>query len=236
MDFDRAVLNIAISRIETLNDKRRAYLVKDVAATPGYTPSPNPHLTADTLLQTLKNLRTNDSLKLYYDVMLNQCLVLLVSFFGAAVRSLFESLVVRSLEEERNPALLKEELVLTVGQLADTGERWTTVVAAALAESKGVSFQDMKSIGRAFGDYCGYVPNKDRDVNNIILGQAARHAIVHQGAIVDNRMVRQLEGAAPRAVKPFVSVGEYLKFERDELAIIGASMETYLNTVIAQAP
>jgi hypothetical protein len=45
------------------------------------------------------------------------------------------------------------------------------------------------------------VMERDKDVNNIILGQACRHVIAHRGAVVDERLVRQVKGAQPRTIK-----------------------------------
>jgi hypothetical protein len=48
-----------------------------------------PGLLPDALISVLRNIKRNESLKAHYQALYNQWLVLLVSYFGSAVRDLF---------------------------------------------------------------------------------------------------------------------------------------------------
>jgi len=73
--------------------------------------------------------------------------------------------------------------------------------------------------------------NRGPDTNNVICGQAARHVIVHAGAVVDARMVRQVSGAKPRTLKPNIAEKQPLKFSPQEVRELGASMKVYVDAV-----
>ena len=53
----------------------------------------------------------------------------------------------------------------------------------------------MQSVSRSFKKWLGYAPARDERTNDIIVGQAARHAIVHANAVTDERFVSQVRGA-----------------------------------------
>lgn len=236
MRFDSDVLEVAIARVEKLNDKWKAYLVRDARPDPsGRPPTPNPSYTADTLLSQLRGIRGHGSLRGRYDLILNQCIVLLVSFFGSAAHELCIALVARALKEERNPALLDLTLKVSVGDLRASGADWEQAVARSLVDAGGYSFQDMKSAGRAFRDLCGLEPPQDRVVNTIIMAQAARHAIVHSGARIDGKLLRQVENAHPRDLMCNPVEGDEISCTEGEIELVGDAMKGYLSTVAEHA-
>lgn len=64
--------------------------------------------------------------------------------------------------------------------------------------------------------------------NDIILGQAARHVIVHNMAIVDAKMLKQIHAAVPRSLKLDCAIGEKIAFTREEIEVLGTRMEEYV--------
>jgi hypothetical protein len=68
-------------------------------------------------------------------------------------------------------------------------------------------------------------------MNNIILAQAARHVIVHGGALVDAKCVKQVRDASPRDVNPAISIGEVLAFTPSEVETVASSMEEFVADV-----
>ena len=82
---------------------------------------------------------------------------------------------------------------------------------------------------RAFDDYLNIRIEKDEDVNNIILCQACRHVIAHRGAVVDERMMRQIRAAEPRTVKQRLKDREVVQFDSDEIRLLSDSISRYVN-------
>lgn len=90
----------------------------------------------------------------------------------------------------------------------------------------------MKNIARAFKSYLEFEPPKDKDVNNIILALACRHAIVHSGALVKDRTIKQASNATPREVKQDLRIDQRIIFTTDEIRTIEMSMTNYVHNLI----
>jgi predicted protein tyrosine phosphatase len=69
---------------------------------------------------------------------------------------------------------------------------------------------------------------KDRRANNIILGQAARHVIVHAGARVTERMMRQVSKATPRTLKQELKPDAALTFLKEEVLELKGEMIAFV--------
>jgi hypothetical protein len=229
LNFDVIVLKLVIHNIEALNQRWKTYLRRE---------SPNAKLnakyTADDLLKLVTSIRDNDSLGGQYRAMQNQCLVLLVSFFSSSTRALFRSLVVQELESS-NAQILQERLEFTVADLCGDEPPLSELVADALEEKKSISFQDMKGIGRAFQTVLGKEPERYEQVNDIIVAQACRHAIVHADSKADDRFMKQIATANPRQLKPDITLRQEISFTEDEIELAGSSMYKYLSNVIVFA-
>jgi hypothetical protein len=112
------------------------------------------------------------------------------------------------------------------------------LVAEAIADQGENSWQDMQSIGRAFAKYFGRAPERDAVVNDIIVAQAVRHAVVHAGAKVDRRLLSQIRKASPRSFEPALALDQPIKLTPDEVRLCGQSMLTYLrrlNDIVREA-
>lgn len=221
MNFDRDFMDIAIQSVTSLRDRLRNHHELD-----------NPGLTADKTLEQLKGFRTHDSLRSRYETIFNQALVLLVSYFGSSMQDLFKMGVSAALVGSAQPRLLQEELRLTLQDICDLNFDLKEATPELLIRARDISFQDMQSIHRAFKNHLGIEIEKDRDVNNIILGQGCRHVIVHVGSLVSERLVKQVSNAVPRDVKPRIVPGEHVQFSEAEVNIIAISMKNYLRTVV----
>jgi hypothetical protein len=88
-----------------------------------------------------------------------------------------------------------------------------------------------KSIGRAFDQYLGFKPQRNNHVNNIILAQACRHAIVHNGSKADVKLLKQIADAKPRDLKQTLSSDQKIQFEPSEIKLIGESMKHYMRAL-----
>lgn len=220
MNFDRDVLSFAIEAIEELQVRLAHHHRLD-----------NPQLTAARTLQMLRGYREHDSLRPRYKTIFNQALVLLVSYFGSAVHDAFRVGVSTALTSERDLPLLREQLKITFAELKEANFDLRTRAPDLLVNAKDISFQDMKSIARAFKDNLAIEIERSPLVNEIILAQACRHVIVHAGSVADDALVRQLSGANPRTLKPAIVAGELVEFTPEEVTSAATAMVTYLRNL-----
>jgi hypothetical protein len=217
MQFDHVILNFAIT---TLTDLRDALSKQGIH---------NPAMTAVNTLQMLKNVRENDSLRSRYEVIFNQCVVLIVSVFASAVADLFREGINVLVKGRKAGGLREEELHLKIGDIQDMEFDLTGRLGHLLAEKKDISFQDMKSIHRAFRDYFDVELQRDRIVNNIFFSQASRHIIVHDAARINDRFTKQIAGVRPRDIKGELEGQEMIQFDPNEVRIIADSMLSYFS-------
>ena len=218
IEFDRVVLDSCITQISNLADRLEA---RGFAKT-------HPTLGADKTLQSLKNIRQNDSLRPHYAEMFNQSLVLLVSYFGLSIRDLFKGCFTCVLQSGKLGKLGKFDVKVSLADLQIGIDDFPGKLADIFVAQKEISFQDMQSIGRAFDEYLGFKPEKDKSVNNLILAQACRHVIVHSGSKADAKLLKQIADAKPRDLKENLTAGQKIQFEPAEIRLVGESMVIYM--------
>jgi len=223
INFDRDVLDMAITSIQNLSERLKYHHKLD-----------NPHLSANTTLTSLRNIRSNDSLRPRYQVIFNQAVVLLVSYFGSAIEDIFKAGIDVLLEQDADNDLFREDIKLSFRDLRDSNWHVREIAADLLVEKKDLSFQDMQAISRAFKTYLGVSIEKDIIVNNIILSQACRHVIVHAGGIVNDRLIRQVTNASPRDLKTSMARGNHVQFSPEEVEIISKSMVAYVHSLASK--
>jgi hypothetical protein len=221
MDFDNVVLEFAVNSVDALCNRLKEH--HGIA---------NPRLTAEKTLKHLQDIRSHGSMRPQYEEIFNQGVVLLVSYFGSALQDLFEESVEFSLSGGGQENLLKEELKMSVADIKNREFDLTHHVGEFLISSKNISFQDMQSIRRAFADYLNADPGRDEITNNIILGQGCRHVIVHNGAIVNRKLLHQIERAKPRTLKPSLVEDSRVQFSTDEVKALGNDMVKFVDRVI----
>jgi hypothetical protein len=186
-------------------------------------------------MQHMEKVRENKSLKPRFEIVFNQAVVLLVSYFGTALEELFKMGVKARLDrDDDKTALMREELRLSFREIRDRGWQLKEIAADLLVDKKDLSFQDMKTTGQALRDYCGINMERDRTANNIIVAQACRHVIVHAGNEVTPKMLHQLRDAVPRDLKPNLVAGSLVQFAPEEVEIAASSMQNYVAAVAAQ--
>src|SRR5262245_36489844 len=108
LDFDRYVLEFAAERLQAL--------VKEFEDSNRH----NEVGRLQNVVLALRNVKQNDSLRPHYETIFNQCVVLLVSYFGSIVHDLFRCGVVRTLKSGSELPLLKEEIRVTWRELASS--------------------------------------------------------------------------------------------------------------------
>ncbi len=220
VDFDRYVLDFALAQVSSLKSAQAITRLQTNAI--------------ENAERALQNVKTNNSLRPKYKVIFNQCIVLLVSYFGSAVSDIFKDYLTECLRQGRLlPGCKKEEIKLSFDELQAINYNVLENIGDIVVSTKNISFQDMQSIARAFRDWLGYEPPQGRNVNNIIVGQACRHVIVHSGGIVDRRLMNQIRSATPRDIKQGIALDENIQFEPSEIVVAGNSMIEYTEQLVA---
>jgi hypothetical protein len=179
-------------------------------------------------LSALKNIRSASSLRGSYQTIFNQCVVLLVSYFGATVGDLFRTAVALSLRSGLDVHAADREIAFSWQALQKSDELVEAMIAEGIVRSDKISFQDMGGISKAFNDNLGINIPASEDRNDVILGQAARHVIVHTGGIIDRRMLNQIRNCSPRRLKGALEIGQSIQFDPSEVRRLAQSMGEYV--------
>ena len=221
LEFDRVVLDVAVSGLRELENQLESRHLHSAV----------PLVRNRATL--LENLKTTDSLRPQYETIFNQCIVLLVSYFTSAQHTLFRDAVVAALNLNADVPASSEELKMSwrgiVQAEIDQEEMFTELLIA----QQNISFQDMQSVSRAFAKHLQINVEKTLDVNDIIMGHAARHVIAHAGGVVDRKMISQVKDAIPRTLKETLLEGEAIRFSPEEVRRLAASMVNHLTTLTA---
>lgn len=222
-NFDRLVLQTTISLLETTEERLRSHGLE------------NPRLTAQRALDNVRNIQKNDSLRPKYEEMFNQCAVLLVSHFGAALGDLFRFGVALRLAGGGDTKLNQEELKLTVQQIADLRSDPLFELGDLIMQAKDLSFQDMQSTCRAFRDWIGIDLPRSEHMDNVIIGQAARHAIVHTGGRINEKLLGRARKALTTATLGLqLERDKKVQFTPDLVDALAASMTTMIDDLASR--
>jgi hypothetical protein len=216
-DFDKAIMEICVFGLQTtaevIEDQYGLFV-------------PGTFLRERAAL--LERVREEKSLRPKYEAIFNQCVVLLVSHFASAVHGIFRAGVIAALRGHRSVPVVKHRLSVSWHALEQTQDGRERIFADLLIAQKDISFQDMNSIARAFKDHFGIHLERTPLTDDIILGQAARHVIVHAGGTIDERMIKQVADAQSRTLRPDLIDKTPLRFTRDEIDGLAKSMKAYL--------
>lgn len=218
-EFDQELLGIAIRHL-----KKHEEALNKIGID-------NPTLTAINPRKALEDIRHNNSLRPRFEVINNQCVVLLVSLFSSAIGDVFRKGVETLASMGTSETLNREEIKLTVSEIVNEHEDISYRVGRLVEENNNISFQDMRSIHRAFQKYFEIETPKDQIVNTIIFAQASRHIIVHDGGIVNQRFLNQIRDSTPADLKGKLIEGEKLFIDSKRLRDIGNSMLTYFSNL-----
>jgi hypothetical protein len=101
-----------------------------------------------------------------------------------------------------------------------------------IIKKKNISFQDMQSTLREFESYFGFRTEKTEDLDNVIFGQAARHAVVHSLSIADDKFINQVSDAKLRTIKKEISQNDDLKFTIEELEQLAYSCKRFFRELV----
>jgi Iap family predicted aminopeptidase len=126
MDFDHIILDISINAVRNLNNK-----LKDKPHNIS-----NSYFLIENCEKTLVAIREHDSLREKYCDMFNQCVVLLVSYFGESLSDLFETTVTENISKVIDSKLLNEEFKFRLDELIDCNFNLADRVGEVLISKK----------------------------------------------------------------------------------------------------
>jgi hypothetical protein len=199
-NFDRVVLDYSIKAIEKLQNNLSIKFKNEA-------------LLATGTLKQLTLIREHDSMRNQYKEIFNQCVVLLVSYFGSAVSEIFKIYITSNISTLKNKKAFTEEFKFSPKEMSEYNFNLLAHIGEIIVSKKNISFQDMKSINRSFRDFLDIPIDKDSTVNDIIIGQACRHIIVHSGSLVNSQMLKQISNADPRSLNPKIKLNSKIQFE-----------------------
>jgi hypothetical protein len=219
MTFDDDVLSIAISNIEELQNKLLKLGIN------------NAHISAQTTLTQLKGFRANKSLQPRYETICNQALVLLTSYFSSTVSDLLKLGIEKILGKNTETPLQKEQIKISFSELIENNFDVKNIAIENFLRTKDISFQDTKTISKAFKDYLQIEIERDENVNEIILGMQCRHVIVHTGAKADTKFLNALKYATPRTLKRDLTIDQKIQFSITEVNTVANAMLKYIENI-----
>lgn len=200
MSFDNILIDFCITQIENLNEKIKNN--KEIQIT-------NVYFLPEATLKQLRLIKQHDSFKIQYESIYNQCLVLVVSYFTSTVKDLFRDALQYYSDKKRDCLkTINAELKFTFEELESYGFDLSKSVGELIIKKKNLSFQDMQSICREFQTYFNVKIEKNDIVDNIILAQASRHAIVHSLSIADEKFMNQISQSQTRTLKRNISLND----------------------------
>jgi hypothetical protein len=222
-EFDRDILEPIISSLNELDNDLKGQGIDNRKLRPYFA------------LTLLNNLYDRGHERAKYKPILNQCVVLLVSYFGSAISDIFQvginNLVVKP--SKLNSKMQKTELKFNLKELADYKFDLKDLIGELLVKKTDISFQDMQSIYRVFDQSFGIKIEWDVKVSNIILSQALRHVIVHNSEVIDEKCLNQLRNAESRTIKKNINLDEKVSFIIDDVTTIATSMVEYSEKLVS---
>lgn len=221
INLDKEIIDLTLHHLESKQKKLKQHI-------------DNPHLDLSKTIKMVGSIRAGGTLSKRYDVVRNQCIVLLVSYFGSAVGDLFRAGLRERASEIKSRRLLDYELKLRIADLQTHSFDLKDAFPDLFLEDAGISFQDMKSLREAFADYLEVQLPKDECMNNIITAQAFRHALAHAGARVDKKLIRQLQAAAPRTLKLELVEDQEIQFREEEITAVIDDMQTFIERIATE--
>jgi len=173
------VSNICISMLINLQEKH-----KEIAACKEYSSK------IDNVIETIKTIKDNPSLKEKYKILYGESLVLVVSRFESFMSDLFRIMIDYYPRKITWPE--KGKIGIEVSLLNYSNQTVGDLVVKAL---KGdISFQDLKSTLSFLANYLNIKKEllEEGEREKIIFSQATRHIIIHNNYKIDGAFLKQL--------------------------------------------
>lgn len=181
--------------------------------------------------QQLENVRAGESLRVRYDVLLNQLLVVVVSFFESTMSDLFTEAYVAAIAgggfaEKAADEKMKD---YTLAEFLKLRELTPERVAEEMTRKLGISFQNTKIITKSFEAFFGIKEVVPEGVmNDTICALECRHCLIHYSGLPDQRLKNVLPGIAPRTLKPDIDLSKQIQFDESDVRQAQKAMSAFI--------
>lgn len=220
LSFDETLCSLVVNSLESLKQSASQLVFKQKI---------------DNLISGFRKVHEAKSLKPKFEAINNQCVVLLVSYFGSTLQDLFLCYLRERLLSDDPYHMDEKEIKVKIHELRKLLKESSELLPELVLENETISFQDMRSIVENFKKYFGVEIVRDSDLDNVLFAQAARHVIVHNGCVIDNKMVKQLKTASLRRIKPTIKPSETISFTQGEVNLIAESMARFLRALASSS-
>jgi hypothetical protein len=221
IEFDHIILDFAINNVTILEKKLKEHGLA----------GPMIEI-AENTAKAIQNVRNNNSLRLKYKQFFNQCLVLLVSYFESSLEDVFTISVGRSVKLGIIPEVKSESVKLSIGELHKAINGTEQYLGELILSKRQYSFQDLQSTKRVFKECFGIEHSRDKVEDNIIIGQACRHAIVHCAGIVDQQLKTQIRDVKLSELQINIQEGSPIELLPNDVIVIGKSMNVFIGYLL----
>ncbi len=220
LEIDDLILSLAIEELEDRQESLNKCGID------------NASMIGENSLKNLRNIRTNQSLKPSYVLLLNQSVVLMVSYFASSMHDFFKTAYPLRLSCEMSKKARSKELKFSLQELQDYNFDLTDSIGEIIFKKFNINFQDMATISGSLRDYLGIDMEWDKRVNNIVAMQACRNSIAHSGEIVDEKLVNQLRRSQDRDIQKDLKIGNKISFTVKEVKLGANEMLSYLENAV----
>jgi serine/threonine protein kinase len=181
---------------------------------------------------SLKTIREHNSSSPYYEIVYNQSVVLLVSYFESTLEDLFINILsIKISDGTLNYPTNK--IKLNLKELCELITNHENIPKVWLSQNE-INFQNINHAEATFKDYFGILSCGDKHIDNIKMGALCRHIIVHSGEIISQNNVEAAKKIIHRDIMGKFTAGDKIRFEPEEITKICESMETYIDNIIKQ--
>lgn len=182
----------------------------------------------------IEQVSKHGSLAPKYAQMHNQCLVLLVSYFGSALKELYSYGIDALVNSDVESDALDETINLSLRDVSEIVRGKESSYGNIIAQKRSVEFHEIGSCIEELREVFGVSLADHQITNDIGFAQAARNAIVHRGGVVDKAMLRHLKKHMNRTLYPNILVDEAIKVDKTDLEIVMKAMQDFLVGLITE--
>ncbi|MFA6176187.1 MAG: hypothetical protein WC765_06385 [Phycisphaerae bacterium] len=184
-------------------------------------------------IANLKTIRKHESSSSYYEIVYNQSVVLLVSYFESTLEDLFTNILFIKISDGTLNYPTNKIIKLNLKQLCELITNHEKIPEVWLSQNE-INFQNINNVESTFKDYFGISSCEDKHIDNVKMGVICRHIIVHSGEIISPSNVESVGKTIHRDIMKNFTAGDKIRFEPEEITKICESMEIYINNIVKQ--
>ncbi|WP_235295578.1 hypothetical protein [Portibacter lacus] len=217
LNFDQLLLDFCIGNLKKLEASLKTNHEVNITSI---------HLLPTSTIRNLEMIKENNSFKPQFQKVYSQSLVLLVSYFTSILKEMFVSSVnFLTLFDSHFALKIQSKVKFEFRKLAENNFDLRGKLGDIIIDKESYSFQDMKSSKEAFNKYFNFEISRNKDQDIIIMGQALRHAIVHNSEVVDSKFLNQTRDCQ---LENHYELNDEIVLEKKDVINIQVSMKKFL--------